>query len=295
MRLPVLWLGMSLTFFLFASCGVSSLPSSQLYDGDVSEEDITVTEQILQAAIPAGIHGHTINQNSEIIYSDSFGNASPVRYLYSLREPYRQPRRIGVSGELPSGLEYYEDHYYVCDTSASTITRLNRDFEVVEQWSISQPWNLAISRSGRLIAVTYSGAAIELLDNGATNTLFDGLKGSFDAVFDGEEALWISEQGEPGRPGRVRLYSDEGDVLQELPGTWLNPEGLLLTSHGKLWVNDTEAGKVWRANVATEERQLIDDGYDLPISASQFPDGDILINAKGSRYLFVRFQEERVQ
>jgi len=194
------------------------------------------------SALPAGVHGFTVDASGVFYIADTFSNAAAQSRLYRLAPPYDGALSdTGIVGQQLAGLDILDGQLVVCDIGANTVEFFNLDtLASTQTLNATQPWNVA-RVGGDLLTVSFANTVERILPDQAPTTLIDGLQSPFDVVGDPDQSdhVWVSEQ-QGTRTPRVALWSlRDGTLSRQLNLTWNNPEGLALGPQGLLWVADT--------------------------------------------------------
>ncbi len=221
---------------------------------------------------PPAIHGMAVTSAGRLYFTDSF----KTRELYYLDLPYEsQPVPTGITGALPAGLLADGDALYVCDTGGGVVRKLGRDLAEVQSWTATSPWNIARLSTGTLITVSYDGA-VQRLDTASASTLFADLDAPFGIAPELDGTFWLSEQGKDG-PGRVTRRTLDGTIVETLPGTWDNPEGLFRDGNGALWIAETALGTLVRWHHG--EAEIVGKELGMPVVIVGRDQDSLLVNS----------------
>jgi sugar lactone lactonase YvrE len=234
-------------------------------------------------AFVGGSHGLAIAPDGTLFASDTFG-AAPA--IYAFVPPYTAARTaVAVPATQPAGLLATADALIVCDLKADEVRRHPRDAAApggfaaaATTWHIPHPWNVAALPDGSMVVVTYDNAIARLEPEGGASSIAATLDAPFDVVAAPDGTVWVSEQvADPAKPGRVRRWTLDGVVADEIVYDWKNPEGMALDARGYLWVADTERGELVR--VAPDGTAEMIAKAELPILVRALPSGDLVVNA----------------
>ena len=225
---------------------------------------------------PSAVHGMVVDNDSTLYFSDtytSYGNPSTV---YFLEYPYTgNINATGITGDAVSGLIWQGDTLYVAFLNESKVKSYDRNFNFLNSWSVTYPWNFT-SNGTDIFLVNYYGNIMKLNVN-SFQTIYSGLEAPFDIVYSNNNSFFVSEQVGAGVPGRVKEISMDGIILDTIPIVFGNPEGLALDADTNLYIADTESGEVFQYT-KDGEINLVTDAYNLPICIAQGQNNNILVN-----------------
>lgn len=274
------------TLTLGSACGLdgeSGADASELHLA-IAASELSVAETLLAPAAPAaelqtlatitpvrtfagGVHGLALGTGDRLYLSNSFGSPRAVFYL---DPPYTGGYLpTGIAASIPSGLLSRAGSLYVADVGGNTVRQFDAQHALVRQWTADAPWSLTAMPDGSILSVS-NGGAVQRLRNNNPNavTLFSGLDAPFGIASAGDGTFWVSEQGAVN-PGAVTRRKANGKIVESIPYTWDNPEGLLVDRQGALWIAETARGEILRYYQG--QLTVVGTGLGLPVVLTQRP------------------------
>jgi streptogramin lyase len=240
--------------------------SAAALTGAAAELDALATISPVRA-FAGGVHGLAVGTGDRLYLSNSFGSPRAVFYL---DPPYTGGYvPTGITASIPSGLLSRNGSLYVADVGGNTVRQFDAQHQLVRQWTADAPWSLTAMPDGSILSVS-NGGAVQRLRNNNPNavTLFSGLDAPFGIASAGDGTFWVSEQGAVN-PGAVTRRKPNGKIVESIPYTWDNPEGLLVDRQGALWIAETSRGEILRYYQG--QLTVVGTGLGLPVVLTQRP------------------------
>jgi DNA-binding beta-propeller fold protein YncE len=227
-------------------------------------------------SFPENVQGMTIDKNGVLYFSDTYLKLDSKSRIYTLNPPYTgTPLATEIASQSIAGIMWHNNELYVAYLNKNEVVIFDEALEFLVSYYVDSPLNF--TTDGKFVyVVTYYGNLGVIKPNRIQMYIRD-LQSPFDIHYSENQALYISEKGGEGVPGRVLEIGSGEEAMKTLIDSLQSPQGLATDLYNNLYIADTEADRILMVT-SDGETILVTDQYDSPIGFAKTNTGEIVVN-----------------